>query len=244
MFGLLLAGSRYGAYALGALASGSIKEPAWYFKSASEISWAYFLGTEVGFFSALVGLGLSYHPIDHLARREHKPGNGVLLLPPWDALLILSTRAGEAASHRSRPTAEREWSFVTCWRTPKWQSSSEVPVTFPGRGAVCNPVRQSQTELAIWCRCTAHCHAFQRQSKVTAKLSTSIMKAGNKQWKRLSVVLQGNTRSSSKRNNLKINLLSANEKVLVFNCVWFPCMPKTHAVSLIPFNCEAFFFHF
>lgn len=58
VFGLLLAGSRCGAYVLEALAGGSIKEPAQYFKSASEIR-AYFLGTEVGFFSALVGLGLS-----------------------------------------------------------------------------------------------------------------------------------------------------------------------------------------
>lgn len=47
----------------------------------------------------------------------------------------------EMVSHRSRPTGERERSSPTCWRTPKWQSFSEVPVTFPGWGAVCNPIQ-------------------------------------------------------------------------------------------------------
>lgn len=76
------------------------------------------------------------------------------------------------------------------------------------------------------------------------------MIAGDKLWKTF-VGLGGclwhyrrNSCSFSKMNNRKIDLLSTNEKVLVFNCMWFPCMPKRHALSLICFNCEPSFFHF
>lgn len=56
-------------------------------------------------------------------------------------------------------------------------------------------------------------------------------------WRGCLCWYEGNSHSSSKRNNLKIALLITNENIPVFDWMWFPCMLKRHAISLIPFTC-------